>query len=560
MQERQLVRTHVETSFTASLHFLALLPLLFVVLLFIVCVLQQCFFLPIGDSSLLCALFFTALTVSLIYRGGGSLSLTRILVLSFSSALITALFIFTAAQFYDVSFDGQIYHQEAIRQFASGWNYFSPLTFAPSRQEMDIFSFSLLHYCKLPWLVQAVIFRLTGDIETAKALNWLLVWAAFYSCFALLELRAVPRIWALCLALLAALNPVALTQLNTFYIDGLFASAILSLVCFYFYWILRPSAASAVALCCAIVLTVHIKFTATVAAVALLTALGVHYFWQNGRQSLRRLALPATALLISFFVLGYHPFLTNYLKTGNIFFPIPAYSFSGVSQSSVAFQEVQLPANFQGHNRFTKFIFSLFSESANPFSVGSAVLKPPWRVALAEFRSFSIPDVRTAGFGPLFAAALLLSLALLAWLLCQAPEALLLPLLLLFSVLLNPECWWARYTPQLWLVPLAICLQQLQHTKKASVLAKAIVLLLAINLGGISIVSLRSQFTQTAALKSQLLRLAAQPINWDVDFKRFRLNELRLKSYGISFIDSPGISCANPEVIYSSPTTLCPNK
>jgi hypothetical protein len=68
-------------------------------------------------------------------------------------------------------------------------------------------------------------------------------------------------------------------------------------------------------------------------------------------------------------------------------------------------------------------------------------------------------DVRIGGFGPLFGGIVLLMLAALiiggrgpTW------EGGVLIFLLFICTVINPEMWWARYVPGLWLVPVLIAL------------------------------------------------------------------------------------------------------
>jgi len=73
--------------------------------------------------------------------------------------------LFLASCFFDLSWDGQWYHQTAVYQMAHGWN--------PLRDPMHTFSPDLQdwvrHYAKGPWCIAAALFKTTGHIEWAKA-------------------------------------------------------------------------------------------------------------------------------------------------------------------------------------------------------------------------------------------------------------------------------------------------------------------------------------------------------------------------------------------------------
>ncbi|HEX9027682.1 MAG TPA: hypothetical protein VF823_00825, partial [Anaerolineales bacterium] len=85
-------------------------------------------------------------------------------------------------------------------------------------------------------------------------------------------------------------------------------------------------------------------------------------------------------------------------------------------------------------------------------------LKNPFSVTIPEIKAFKQADVRVGGWGPLFGAMLLLAAGVLALALLEWKGKIFIPLALIALVsgtaLLNPEVWWARYSPQLWLVPL----------------------------------------------------------------------------------------------------------
>lgn len=132
---------------------------------------------------------------------------------------------------FDASFDGQAYHQEAVLQMLDGWNpirdpggaYESSNLYAPYSNELWI-----EHYPKGAWLESAAIVAATGRIESGKAPNLILLIASFMVVFAAMLLTLPSRRWlALLFAAVLALNPVAVTQLFTFYIDGQMGSLVL---------------------------------------------------------------------------------------------------------------------------------------------------------------------------------------------------------------------------------------------------------------------------------------------------------------------------------------------
>ncbi len=87
-------------------------------------------------------------------------------------------------------------------------------------------------------------------------------------------------------------------------------------------------------------------------------------------------------------------------------------------------------------------------------------MKFPLALARSEIAAFARPDVRVGGWGPLFGAILILAAAALIGLFFVSRRIALVALGLIAAILaislLNSEAWWARYTPQLWLIPVIV--------------------------------------------------------------------------------------------------------
>ena len=109
----------------------------------------------------------------------------------------------------------------------------------------------------------------------------------------------------------------------------------------------------------------------------------------------------------------------------------------------------------------------------------SVNLKLPCTVSLTEIKHFASPDVRVGGFGPLFGGALLLAIVVSGLLLwrypgrrCEHNGQIVLMALIGAKTLLFSETWWARFAPQLWLIPTMAGLlgfaQPIEHTPAGS--------------------------------------------------------------------------------------------
>ena len=119
------------------------------------------------------------------------------------------------------------------------------------------------------------------------------------------------------------------------------------------------------------------------------------------------------------------------------------------------------PYQFEHMNRFQKFTLSTFSivEQNIKEYKRDIKLKFPFFITQEE-EVFLHPDMRLSGFGYLWSGILLLSILEFV-LFCKKNFKyrdifLLISLIIILSTFLNPECWWARYVPQLWAFPVFI--------------------------------------------------------------------------------------------------------
>lgn len=375
-------------------------------------------------------------------------------------ALVLALGLWAGGRYFDASYDGKAYHQEAVLAFLSGYN---PLTqIYPGNHWVD-------DYPKLSWVLAAALARWTPSIQGGKGLQFLFLAGDFLVLLRLFlsERRGGPRLSAL-YALALAAGPVAVCQLFSFYVDApLFAllSVLLAQAVILARrrgrsrppdWVLAAFAGS---------LCANLKFTGLVfagAALIGLTAFAAVY----ARRSLfpRSAALGAAVLFLSL-GLGANPYLHNLLRGHHLFHPL-----MGAHQVRSIIEAFR-PPYMTGRNRTVNLFVSNFSQVRIIDHNPAATLRNPFDFAgrLPEFREMVVPDPRVGGFGPYMGAVLVLA-GLLAGLAVpglagrgrsgrrlrvlrrgRGKYALLYAALILGSTLLNPEPWWARYSPQFWL-------------------------------------------------------------------------------------------------------------
>jgi hypothetical protein len=461
----------------------------------------------------------------------------RLAILSLAVPAIVVAAGWLGSRVYDVSWDGQAYHQEAILQLAAGWN---PIRDAAFPQGDPPYAERLVHWAKGPWYCAAAVYRSTGSIEAGKLFHGVLLLAAFCWGWSALRLLGVARgaiaVW---LAGLAAFNPVAISQAPTFYVDGLLSSWLVVLaaalvLCWQRFerWPLFGALAAAV--CCTTV-----KFTGVPYA-----ALGLGAF-VAGKIAVREYAvarravalfLPAT--LLGAALLGWAPYVTNAVRNGHPFFPMagPGAYFS------TKVMEGQAPADFASRGTLEKLARSLASPVEDVMGAQRSRSKPFGSLTRQEFAAFAVfYQVRLAGWGPWFGPALLFAAALTLALLLKPRRGEGLTLALLLTPLLLPSLltsvsWWARFNPQLALVPVVVAAAACS-TARAGLRAASVLLLcvLSVNVALPVWVQDRSVLRQSRALARRLdeVRRSGQTIA--IDFTGFPSNRQRLLAHGISY-------------------------
>lgn len=445
--------------------------------------------------------------------------------------------------FYDVSYDGQAYHQEAVYQLAHGWNPLFARHIIPTYPFQNVI---LNHYPKGSWIVEASMYALTGHLESGKFVNLLLLCAAFSTALAAFAyIQKKPGVWTVVMALLAAANPVAICQTLTFYVDGQMASLFVCLAALCFLSAVAGNAWVDWLSLEAAILIIQIKFTGLVYVTIFLAGYLGLLAWQKlpWRKPLSRAAM---ALALGTFVFGVNPYVFNTFENGHPFYP-----FFGRGELPNFSIRNDTPSEFLEANRVANLTASIFSRSR--VWPPESTLKPPWHVDRSEWNAFQEPDTRTGGFGPLFPAALVLSLVLLAARFRQGDAApwiaTAILLIILFSVLSVYVCWWARYAPQAWLIPL-VALSPLgggavrQNWNRLSWL---VLLILLTNVSGITLVNVRANLADTSDTAAELedLRSLAP---FKVAFGNLRSNRFRLQEAGIPFVEAEGHVKCDPEV------------
>ena len=364
-------------------------------------------------------------------------SLRGLLAALLSVGLLGLLAILVASGVRDISFEGQAIHFPSALEIADGLN---PLTTG---------YFSAVYPNGL-WTLQGLFISLTpwldAGLEAGKAPAGLLAVASIpLIAVALRSLRGAWTPAVVVASVLVQANPVMLLQLTSFELDGVVYSLVVTAVAGA---ILLPTChrrTGLVALCGAILLLVNTKITGLYWAGLIAPAVLLQAGLDQRTLPVRLMVLLSSVFAIALLIVGWRPYVTVLLGTGEIF---------------GATTEVVLgAANLRDAGPLLRMAFLLFGKSSNPVGAEQAHLKWPGELSSDEF--VSLFDIRNGGFGPWFGLQTMGTLlvgGIALWRtrrsVCQG-QAWIGPFwtaIVFMASLFFPISWWARLVSPFWLV------------------------------------------------------------------------------------------------------------
>lgn len=373
----------------------------------------------------------------------------------FASLTIIILSVVAATYIEDNSYDGNCYHQEIIARLMYGWNPYHEFNKATT----DGFSISgisiwAMHYAKAIEISCASIGMLTGSVESGKAINIIIILASFFLIygFAGSLLNKRNRLTILTIAIFSAGNPVGLTQLTTFYVDFTKYYLIVFIILQTYNIITCNKLRDYMLLCGITVFAIGIKFNiffeTGIALFAAIAWCAYHRLWS---QAVKISLTGLFAFIIGTSIINYHPYITNYLSAGHPLFPLMGEdAHSGIITQA---QEIETSEFYHGHGRVVNFIISIFSLQLPTYSG------------------------RVGGFGPLMPVMMVLSMICLIIHYRKLRVYRYIAIVTLLSCFLFDTSWWARFIPQLWLVPVIIAFGVTAniHTNISTVFSRTII-------------------------------------------------------------------------------------
>ncbi|RYE30701.1 MAG: hypothetical protein EOP42_11760 [Sphingobacteriaceae bacterium] len=457
-------------------------------------------------------------------------SLIKAILISIAVIIIS---IIAALSLYDVTYDGQSYHQEGIYQLKNGWNSFRVLL--PKSVNMAIY---INHYGKGVEIPQSTLYALTHQIESAKATNFILFSAVFCLTLSLLlGLNKITPFKCILSALLATCNPIIINQLISTYVDGQLALMIQSFFITAIWLIAGSGYTSLLLLASVIVIGANVKFTGVV-YIVIFSISFLAWLLFNKKIELFKNVLYTSLFsgVVAILLAGYNPYVVNMVKFSHPFYPL-------MGKQKVDIVGYNLPNGFEQKNGMNKLFTSLFAHTDNQISNKQKTvdLKLPFAINKTDILNASKVDTRIAGFGPFFSGILLLSAVLLCLLLAQPGKFILIKNMLylaaaiVVAVLIMPESWWARYIPQTWYLPIIVILAaELYAANKFQVLKLFLYLFLIVNVS-LCLIGFGWNMMMTALVNHQITKLKASHQIITVQFGDLKANRFRLEENHIPY-------------------------
>ena len=384
-------------------------------------------------------------------------------------AFIILVLPFVFGKTFDLTIDGNSYHKTAVGFLKNGWNPLYENSEDFQKHNGDVIKFGskekiklwVNHYPKASWIIAANYYSYTNNIESGKCLSFILIICSGIIAYNVLEV-IIKKKYAFIIAVLLALNPIALSQMFTFYVDGIMGSCFLMelLLLFTINPKEKMTFSSVLLLTSICSIFVNLKFTGLLYS-GLIAAIFYFYWLIKNRKdkNIKGMFINLTRNFViifatAIFIVGSTSYVTNTINKHNPLFPL-----IGPGKEDII-TEMQ-PKEFGEMNGIEKFFLSTFAktENVNYSSENKVRVKIPFKVYDSEIESLQLPDTRMAGFGPLFAMSLCMASVLfvigLVKLITNEKDKLkyvvISGITILASMILVGESWWARYIPQFYM-------------------------------------------------------------------------------------------------------------
>lgn len=453
------------------------------------------------------------------------------------SGIVFAISVFFSTWVYDTTADGNTYHKLAVGSMKNGWNpvYESCKDF--TKEDGNAFTVSddninylwVDHYAIGTEIIGANIYSFTNHIESGKAFTLVMMYACFgIILYYLAEKKKINIFISILIAFVLVVNPITVTQMGTYYVDSVLAMSIFLII----YALIKISEEMDLSendeknenfliLALAIALCINAKFTGVAFAAIFCIVFYVYWLirkWKKGKDEFLKELKNDTifyivTVLISLCIIGFSSYTKNTIQYGHPLYPLYG---KGHVENMV---NKEAPLSFEGKNHIQTFLVSLFAKGENVSPSYSSEnnqpdLKVPFTMSKEEIKNYRIPDIRMAGFGPLFSGAVILGLGATIIMFIDFIKNKKWKELTIFSLILGTTIflivaldgnYWARYIPYFYVLPIInLVYLAMRKEKTAKILGLFLLATLLVNSLTITYVALKGYVENTRYARNNL--------------------------------------------------------
>lgn len=224
---------------------------------------------------------------------------------------IIALFI--SYVFYDASGDGRGYHQSSIYLIKSGWN----LVYEKLPKSNLLYTTWSESYPKSIELSQALIYSLFENIELAKSINIIYFVVSIFITYKVLLLIQMNKITTFLFTFLICFNPIVLSQLTSFMIDGvIYSLLVISVGLGILYLNNRENKLVLILFVLNSIILLSSKYTnlAVVGIFSLFFSFYSLIFEKNTNNFIRNSVICSVIFIIGLGIVNFNPYFTNIIN------------------------------------------------------------------------------------------------------------------------------------------------------------------------------------------------------------------------------------------------------
>ncbi len=395
---------------------------------------------------------------------------------------------------YDITADGNTYHKLAIGALKNGWNpsYESSRDF--TKEQGNVFDISddninalwIDHYAKGAEIFASVIYSFTNNIESGKAYTIIFMYITFGIIASYLyQSKKMHWVFAIAISIVISFNAITVVQIFNYYVDAVLMLSLFLIL--YACFVISTEEEKNIkkeaflVLAGAIIWCINAKFTGL--AFSGMFCLAFYIYWlyksyKKGKETFKKDIKTYTifyiiTVIISVGIIGFSSYTKNFIDHGH-----PLYPLSGKGHVDNMVVQEQ-PKSFKDKNHIEIFLISLFSKGQNTSPVYSEEnvepeLKIPFTFSKEEIKNYTIPDIRMAGFGPLYSGIFIISvivgIIMVVKFIKYKQYNLLVPYLIVigitaFLLIILDGNYWARYIPYVFVIPVVSIIYLLYSTK-----------------------------------------------------------------------------------------------